>query len=259
MNSLAPPIIRVTNAVKKFGSLLVLDQLSMEVQQGEKVVLIGPSGSGKSTLLRCLIGLEILEEGAIDIEGEILQKKREGGKLVNPSEPEIRRACSKVGMVFQHFNLFPHMTVLQNVMVGPRHGKGLEKEKAEALARKFVEKVNLQDKIDAKPPQLSGGQRQRVAIARALAMEPDIMLFDEVTSALDIELIGEVLEVMRELADEGMTMLIVTHEVHFACDVADRVLFLNKGKIVEDASPDVMFSKPRELETQQFLRSFLER
>ena len=259
MNPHNSPIISVTNAVKKFGSLLVLDQLSMEVQQGEKLVLIGPSGSGKSTLLRCLIGLEILGEGAIDIEGNILQRKQEGSKWVNPSETEIRQACSKVGMVFQHYNLFPHMTVLQNVMVGPRHGKGLDTEESEALARKFVGKVGLEDKIESRPPQLSGGQRQRVAIARALAMEPDIMLFDEVTSALDIELIGEVLEVMRELANEGMTMLIVTHEVHFARDVADRVLFLNKGRIIEDAPPDVMFSKPQEPETKQFLRSFLER
>ena len=253
------PLIRVTDAVKKFGSLVVLDHFSMEVAQGEKVVLIGASGSGKSTLLRCLIGLEILDQGTIEIEGEVLKKKRVGDKLVDPSPEEIRRVCSKLGMVFQHFNLFPHMTVLQNVMVGPRHGKGIDKEEAEALAREYIEKVGLLDKIDTRPPKLSGGQRQRVAIARALAMQPDIMLFDEVTSALDIELIGEVLNVMRELAEEGMTMLIVTHEMHFAEDVADRVVYMDEGKIVEEAPPKVMFSAPRKPETQRFLRSILER
>jgi polar amino acid transport system ATP-binding protein len=253
------PLIRVTDAVKKFGSLVVLDHFSMEVAKGEKVVLIGASGSGKSTLLRCLIGLEILDQGTLEIEGEVLKKKRVGDKLVDPSPKEIRRVCSKLGMVFQHFNLFPHMTVLQNVMVGPRHGKGIDKEEAEALAREYIEKVGLLDKIDARPPKLSGGQRQRVAIARALAMEPDIMLFDEVTSALDIELIGEVLEVMRELAEEGMTMIIVTHEMHFAEDVADRVVYMDEGRIVEEAPPKVMFSTPRKPETQRFLRSILER
>jgi len=254
-----PPIIRVSDAVKKFGSLVVLDHFSMEVIQGEQLVLIGASGSGKSTLLRCLIGLEILDEGAIEIEGKVLKKQRVGNKLVDPSSAEIRRVCSKLGMVFQHFNLFPHMTVLQNVMVGPRYGKGLDKDEVEALAREYVKKVGLCHKINARPPQLSGGERQRVAIARALAMQPDIMLFDEVTSALDIELIGEVLEVMRELAEEGMTMIIVTHEMHFAEDVADRVLYIEGGKIVEEAPPQVMFNAPRKPETQRFLRSILDR
>ncbi len=254
-----PPMIRVVNAVKRFGHLVVLDHLSMEVARSEKLVLIGASGSGKSTLLRCLIGLEILDEGSIEIEGEILKAEQVGSRLITPSPAEIRRVCSKLGMVFQHFNLFPHMTVLENVMVGPRHGKGMAKYEAEVLARKYIEKVGLLDKIDTRPPQLSGGQRQRVAIARALAMEPDIMLFDEVTSALDIELIGEVLKVMRELAEEGMTMVIVTHEMHFAEDVADRVVFLDKGKIIEEAPPRVMFRTPREPETQRFLRSVLER
>ena len=220
---------------------------------------MGPGGSGKSTLLRCLIGLEILQQGTIEVEGEVLKKTRVRDKLIDPSPEEIRRVCSKLGMVFQHFNLFPHMTSLQNVTVGPRHGKGLSKEESEALAHKFLGKVGLQDKIDSKPPQLSGGQRQRVAIARALAMEPDIMLFDEVTSALDIELIGEVLEVMRELAEEGMTMIIVTHEMHFAEDVADRVTFMDKGKIVEEGPPKIMFSTPHEAETKRFLRSILDR
>ena len=253
------PIIRVSDAVKKFGSLVVLDHFSMEVKQGEQLVLIGASGSGKSTLLRCLIGLEILDEGAIEIEGKVLKKQRVGNKLVDPSSAEIRRVCSKLGMVFQHFNLFPHMTVLQNVMVGPRYGKGLDKDEVEALAREYVKKVGLCHKINARPPQLSGGERQRVAIARALAMQPDIMLFDEVTSALDIELIGEVLEVMRELAEEGMTMIIVTHEMHFAEDVADRVLYIEGGKIVEEAPPRIMFNAPRKPETQRFLRSILNR
>jgi polar amino acid transport system ATP-binding protein len=253
------PIIRVSDAVKKFGSLVVLDHLSMEVSQGEQLVLIGASGSGKSTLLRCLIGLEILNEGAIEIEGKVLKKQRVGDKLVDPSTAEIRRVCSKLGMVFQHFNLFPHMTVLQNVMVGPRYGKGLDKDEVEALAREYVKKVGLCHRINSRPPQLSGGERQRVAIARALAMQPDIMLFDEVTSALDIELIGEVLEVMRELAEEGMTMIIVTHEMHFAEDVADRVLYMEGGKIIEEAPPQVMFNAPRKPETQRFLRSILDR
>lgn len=253
------PIIRVKNAIKKYDSLVVIDQLSLNVQRGEQVVLIGPSGSGKSTLLRCLIGLERLNEGTIEVDGELLGKKYVNLELVDASTAELRRVRSKLSMVFQHFNLFPNMTVLRNVMIGPLHGKKVPKQEAEATALKFLEKVGLMDKVNAYPAQISGGQKQRVAIARALAMEPEIMLFDEVTSALDVELIAEVLEVMRDLANEGMTMIVVTHEIHFAQDVADRVLYFEKGKIIEECSPDVMFKCPQSPEAQRFLQSMLNR
>jgi polar amino acid transport system ATP-binding protein len=256
---LKSPMVCVNDAVKKFGPLVVLDHVSVQINRGEQVVLVGPSGSGKSTLLRCLIGLERLDEGTIEIEGEILGKKLRDGRLVPSSNADFRRVRSKIGMVFQHFNLFPHMTVLQNVMIGLVNGKGMKRDKAEVSARTFLGKVGLLDKIEAHPPQLSGGQKQRVAIARALAMEPDIMLFDEVTSALDVELIGEVLAVMRELAREGMTMIVVTHELHFAEDVADRVLFFHKGKVVEEGPPKSVFYTPQTQEAKRFFRSVLER
>ena len=236
-------LIEVRGLTKSFGDLAVLSGIDLDVERGEVVVVIGPSGSGKSTLLRCLNRLEDPTSGSIRIGGvEITQR---GANL-----PQIRR---KVGMVFQHFNLFPHMTAIENVMEGPRTVLHMSKTEAERTARDLLEKVGLADKADSKPAKLSGGQQQRVAIARALAMSPDAMLFDEVTSALDPELVGEVLNVMRGLAEEGMTMVIVTHEMSFAQRVADRVLFLDGGAIVEEGPPERIFHRAREERTRQFL------
>jgi polar amino acid transport system ATP-binding protein len=237
-------LIEVRGLTKAFGDLVVLGGIDLDVHRGEVVVVIGPSGSGKSTLLRCLNRLEDPTAGTIRIGGvEITQR---GANL-----PQIRR---KVGMVFQHFNLFPHMTALENVMEGPRTVLHKSRTEAERTARDLLEKVGLADKADSKPANLSGGQQQRVAIARALAMAPDAMLFDEVTSALDPELVGEVLAVMRGLAEEGMTMVIVTHEMSFAQRVADRVLFLDGGVIVEEGPPERIFHRAREERTRQFLQ-----
>jgi polar amino acid transport system ATP-binding protein len=237
-------LIEVCGLRKAFGPLMVLRDIDLDVHRGEVVVVIGPSGSGKSTLLRCLNRLEDPTSGTIRIGGvEITQR---GANL-----PQIRR---KVGMVFQHFNLFPHMTALENVMEGPRTVLHKSRAEAERTARELLEKVGLADKADSKPAKLSGGQQQRVAIARALAMSPDAMLFDEVTSALDPELVGEVLAVMRGLAEEGMTMVIVTHEMSFARRVADRVLFLDGGVIVEEGPPERIFHRAQAERTRQFLQ-----
>ncbi|MFN8590627.1 MAG: amino acid ABC transporter ATP-binding protein [Thermomicrobiales bacterium] len=239
----AETLISVRQLTKSFGEVNVLRGIDLDVRRGEVVVVIGPSGSGKSTLLRCLNRLEDPSGGVITIGGvEITQR---GANL-----PQIRR---KVGMVFQHFNLFPHMTALENVMEGPRTVLGMSRGDAERTARGLLEKVGLADKTDSKPANLSGGQQQRVAIARALAMSPDAMLFDEVTSALDPELVGEVLNVMRGLADEGMTMVIVTHEMSFARRVADRVIFLDQGVIAEEGPPERIFHRARAERTRQFL------
>ena len=236
-------LIEVRGLTKSFGDLAVLSGIDLDIERGEVVVVIGPSGSGKSTLLRCLNRLEDPTSGSIRIGGvEITQR---GANL-----PQIRR---KVGMVFQHFNLFPHMTAIENVMEGPRTVLHMSKTEAGRTARDLLEKVGLADKAGSKPAKLSGGQQQRVAIARALAMSPDAMLFDEVTSALDPELVGEVLNVMRGLAEEGMTMVIVTHEMSFAQRVADRVLFLDGGAIVEEGPPERIFHRAREERTRQFL------
>ena len=236
-------IIKVTNLEKRFGALTVLQDINFEVRKGEVVVVIGPSGSGKSTLLRCLNRLEEPTSGSILINGEEITGQKARLHL-------LRR---DIGMVFQQFNLFPHMTALKNVMEGPRAVLKLSKVECEERARELLAKVGLAEKADDKPATLSGGQQQRVAIARALAMRPQVMLFDEVTSALDPELVGEVLAVMRSLAEEGMTMVVVTHEMDFAERVADRVVFMDGGFIVEQGKPSDVFRAPKEERTKKFL------
>ncbi|MFE0758651.1 amino acid ABC transporter ATP-binding protein [Inquilinus sp. NPDC058860] len=245
--------IEVSGLRKSFGGLAVLRDINLRVEPGAVVALIGPSGSGKSTLLRCLNLLVIPDGGRVRI-GESSFSFDAGGTL--PGAREQARFRSNAGMVFQHFNLFPHMTVLQNVMEGPVSVKSAPKAEAEALARRLLAKVGLSDKVDAFPNKLSGGQKQRVAIARALAMEPEVMLFDEATSALDPELVGEVLGVMRDLAAEGMTMIIVTHEIGFAREVADRVVFMRDGVIVEEGPAREVIGQPREEATKAFLSHF---
>ena len=254
------PLIRFRKVRKSYGELRVLDDLDLEVAAGEKVAIIGPSGSGKTTILRLLMTLERYESGTIEVGGELLGLRREGDRLVPDREAHLRQVRKQIGMVFQHFNLFPHMTALQNVIEAPIRVLGLPRREAEARARELFAMVGLQEKAGSYPRHLSGGQQQRVAIARALAMRPRIMLFDEVTSALDPELVGEVLRVIRQLAKEsGMTMLIVTHEMSFARDVSDRVIFMEKGRIVEQGEPGVIFREPRSERTRAFLKAVLER
>ncbi len=243
---------------KYFHNNEVLRGVSMQIKKGEVVVVIGPSGSGKTTFLRCINHLEKINKGRVYIEGELIGYREENGKLVEDTEKNIAHMRSEIGMVFQRFNLFPHMTALQNVMEAPVQVKGQSPAEAERRARELLAKVGLAEKADAYPARLSGGQQQRVAIARALAMDPKLMLFDEATSALDPELVGEVLKVMRQLALEGMTMMVVTHEMSFARDVADRVIFMDGGVIVEEGKPSEIFSNPREERTRSFLRKVLE-
>ncbi|GAB4464342.1 MAG: amino acid ABC transporter ATP-binding protein [Elainellaceae cyanobacterium] len=240
-------MIRVEFLTKSFGKLDVLKDISTEIKDGEVVAVIGPSGSGKSTFLRCLNLLEIPTRGRIYID-EV---------EVTDSKCDIQKVRQNVGMVFQHFNLFPHMTVLENLTYAPRKVKGWSKAQAEEKAIELLDRVGLAEKAGVYPSRLSGGQKQRVAIVRALAMEPEYMLFDEPTSALDPEMVKEVLDVMKSLAQTGITMAIVTHEMGFARDVADRVLFLEGGKIAEDAPPDVFFSTPKSARAQQFLEKVL--
>ncbi len=239
-----PVVVAVSGLEKSFGKLQVLRGVELEVRRGEVVCLIGPSGSGKSTLLRCLNALELADRGTVSLKGQPIDTR-------SANLPRVRR---RMGMVFQHFNLFPHMTVLQNVIEGPVHVLAWPPARACEKARVLLAKVQLADKESAYPATLSGGQKQRVAIARALAMEPEVMLFDEPTSALDPETVGEVLAVMRELAAEGMTMLVVTHEMAFAREVAQRVLFLDQGRIVEQGTPAELFEHPRDERTRDFLR-----
>lgn len=239
--------IHVTNLKKNFGKLEVLKDISMDVHEGEVVVLLGPSGSGKSTLLRCLNQLETATAGQIIIDGHDVTGKH----------TDINKVRENIGMVFQHFNLFNHLTVLDNMTLAPVHLKLMSKEEAKAEAMRLLERVGLADKADAFPSQLSGGQKQRVAIARALEMKPDIMLFDEPTSALDPEMVGEVLAVMKELAHDGMTMVVVTHEIGFAREVASRVVFMEGGYIVEEGTPDEVILNPKEPRTIDFLSKVL--
>jgi polar amino acid transport system ATP-binding protein len=250
------PMIRAEAVRKRFGATEVLKGVSLEMARGEVIAVIGPSGSGKSTFLRCLNHLETIDGGRIDIEGETLAHTADG-VVHYVREAEVRRICRRMGMVFQHFNLFPHLTVMQNVIEAPLTVKRLRREdilpKAEALLRK----VGLYDKRDSYPARLSGGQKQRVAIARALAMEPDIMLFDEPTSALDPELTGEVLRTMRQLAEEHMTMLVVTHEMGFAREVASRVVFMDGGEIIEARPAAEFFARPEHPRTRAFLDHML--
>ena len=243
---------------KSFGNLQVLRGVDLDVTQGEVVVIIGPSGSGKSTLLRCVCQLEPIQRGAIEVEGVPLSvgQDAEGRR---PDKETVKRMRQEIGMVFQSFNLFPHLTVLENINLAPRRVRGISRQEAEAQALALLSRVGLGDKANEHPSRRSGGQQQRAAIARALAMRPQIMLFDEVTSALDPELVGEVLRVMRQLAQEGMTMLVVTHEMGFAQDVADRVIFMDEGVIVEEGSPEMMFSNPQQTRTRAFLSQLLDR
>ena len=239
--------IHVTNLKKNLGKLEVLKDISVDVQEGEVVVLLGPSGSGKSTLLRCLNQLETATSGKIIIDGHDVTDKH----------TDINKVRENIGMVFQHFNLFNHLTVLDNMTLAPVHLKLMNKEEARTEALRLLERVGLADKADAFPSQLSGGQKQRVAIARALEMKPDIMLFDEPTSALDPEMVGEVLAVMKELARDGMTMVVVTHEIGFAREVADRVIFMEGGYIVEQGTPEEVINNPKEPRTIDFLSKVL--
>jgi polar amino acid transport system ATP-binding protein len=245
------------NIYKNFAQLTVLNNVSLAVEKGEVVAVIGPSGSGKSTLLRCLSRLEVIDRGSIKVGEEILAADVPGGKSRYAAETEARRICRKMGMVFQHFNLFPHLTVLENVIEAPQVVQGISRESIVPEAELLLSKVGLLEKKDAYPSRLSGGQKQRVAIARALAMKPDIMLFDEPTSALDPELTGEVLKAMRQLAEEHMTMVVVTHEMAFAREVAHRVIFMDKGEIVEEGTPQLLFNSPQHPRTQAFLNSAL--
>ena len=252
-------MIRAEDVHKRFGHLEVLKGINLSVQPGQTVVVIGPSGSGKSTFLRCLNHLETIERGRIYLDGELMGYREVGGRLRPAPARVVARMRAETGMVFQRFNLFPHMTALGNVMEAPIHVRGLSKREATERAHALLAKVGLADKAHNYPSQLSGGQQQRVAIARALAMGPKVMLFDEATSALDPELVGEVLGVMRDLAREGMTMVVVTHEMGFARDVGDRVLFMDGGVVVEEGPPDQIFSAPSHERTQEFLRSVLAR
>jgi polar amino acid transport system ATP-binding protein len=238
-------MIRLERVNKSFGRLQVLRDVSLIVKKGEVVCIIGPSGAGKSTLLRCINHLEGIDSGTIYLEDEPVYRYVRDGKVVVDTERRVEELRSEVGMVFQSFNLFPHLTALENVMLAPVHVRQEPREEARRKAEALLAKVGLSDKVDAYPHELSGGQQQRVAIARSLAMQPKALLFDEVTSALDPELIGEVLRVMRQLAAEGMTMVVVTHEMGFARDVADRVLFMADGVVVEEGSPEQIFTSRR--------------
>lgn len=250
-------MIRIENVYKSFDNLEVLKNINLTVEQGEVVCIIGPSGSGKSTLLRSLNHLERITSGRVYINNELVDERNSNEPAHKFSPKRVSEICSELGMVFQRFNLFPHMTVLENVMLASRKVKKLSKNDAMEDALELLEKVGLTDKKDQYPGKLSGGQQQRVAIARALAMKPQIMLFDEPTSALDPELVGEVLDVMKSLANEGMTMLVVTHEMGFAKEVADRVVFMDKGEIVEIDTPKNIFSNPSQERTKEFLSRIL--
>ncbi|KUO51059.1 MAG: ectoine/hydroxyectoine ABC transporter ATP-binding protein EhuA [Desulfitibacter sp. BRH_c19] len=252
------PFISYNKICKSFGDNHVLRELDLDIAANEIVAVIGPSGSGKTTLARILMTLERPETGTIEIDGEYLWHKEVDGRLVLADDKHVRKVRSRVGMVFQQFNLFPHMKILRNCTEAPIHVLGMSKEEATEKAIAMLKKVGLEQKLDAYPSQLSGGQQQRVAIARALVMNPKIMLFDEVTSALDPELVGEVLAVLKEIASEGnMTMLLVTHEMDFAREVADRIIFIDDGKIVEQGPPKVMFGNPKNPRTIAFLSRFL--
>ena len=250
-------MLKVENLSKKFKDLEVLKDISLEVNQGEVVAIIGPSGSGKSTLLRCLNQFEQITSGKVTICGDDMIVGQRKNEAIYAPKQILKKIRLNVGMVFQNFNLFPHLTVLDNITLAPIKVKKMPKAEAEKLARELLNKVGLADKEDSYPAQLSGGQQQRIAIARALAMQPDIMLFDEPTSALDPEMVGEVLSVMKDLADGGMTMVVVTHEMGFAREVASRVLFMDGGYVLEEGTPDEVFSNPKNERTKEFLSKVL--
>lgn len=251
------PMIRAERVCKSFGALRVLAGVSLEVARGEVMCLIGPSGSGKSTFLRCINHLEQVDAGRLYVDGELVGYRQKGDKLYELHPREAARQRRDIGMVFQHFNLFPHRTALENIIEAPTQVKKVPKAEAVERGRELLSRVGMADKADAYPAQLSGGQQQRVAIARALAMDPKLMLFDEPTSALDPELVGEVLTVMRELADSGMTMVVVTHEMGFAREVADQLVFMDGGVVVESGPPREVLAEPKQERTKTFLSRLL--
>jgi polar amino acid transport system ATP-binding protein len=252
------PVMRAENVEKRFGRLEVLKGISLKVDPREVVCIIGPSGSGKTTFIRCINHLEKIDAGRIEVNGHLIGYRERNGKLVEDTEENIARQRAEIGMVFQRFNLFPHKTALGNVIEAPVHVRGVPKGKAIAQGKALLERVGLVDKLDVYPGKLSGGQQQRVAIARALAMNPALMLFDEPTSALDPEVIGEVLDVMKNLAFElGTTMIVVTHEMGFAREVADRVVMMDDGAIIEEAPPKEFFAQPENERTKRFLSKIL--
>jgi polar amino acid transport system ATP-binding protein len=251
------PMVRAEGVHKRFGRLEVLCGIDLDVASGEVMCLLGPSGSGKSTFLRCINHLEKINAGRLYVDGELVGYREHGGRLFELREREVCRKRAEIGMVFQHFNLFPHMTALENVMEAPVQVKGQQKALVASRARTLLERVGLADKAGAYPRQMSGGQQQRVAIARALAMDPKLMLFDEPTSALDPELVGEVLDVMRGLARDGMTMIVVTHEIGFAREVADTVVFMDGGVVVERGQPSDVLLNPQHARTRTFLSKVL--
>lgn len=253
----ATPMVSARQVHKFFDSLHVLKGVSFEVPKGSVCTILGPSGSGKSTMLRCVNMLETIQGGRIYVDGELMGLHEKDGKLYELPAREIAKQRAKIGMVFQRFNLFPHMTALGNVMEAPRQVLGVNKVDAEQKAKELLDRVGLADRADHYPSELSGGQQQRVAIARALAMDPELMLFDEPTSALDPELVGEVLEVMKQLAQDGMTMVVVTHEIGFAREVSDQVLLMDDGLIVEAGTPAEVFNNPKHPRTVEFLGKVL--
>ncbi|WP_058856766.1 amino acid ABC transporter ATP-binding protein [Nocardia jinanensis] len=250
-------MIRAERVCKSFGALRVLNGISLDVRHGQVLCLIGPSGSGKSTFLRCINHLEQVDAGRLYVDGELVGYREKGEKLYELHPRDAARQRREIGMVFQHFNLFPHRTVVANIIEAPTQVKKVRKADAVARAKELLDRVGLADKADAYPAQLSGGQQQRVAIARALAMDPKLMLFDEPTSALDPELVGEVLTVMRELAASGMTMVVVTHEMGFAREVADQLVFMDEGVVVEAGAPGDLLARPEHVRTKAFLSRLL--
>jgi polar amino acid transport system ATP-binding protein len=254
---LTETVLRAERVHKRFGRLEVLKGVDLQVTRGEVVCVIGPSGSGKSTFLRCINHLEKIDSGRIEISGRLIGYRERSGRLVEDSGKNIARQRAEIGIVFQRFNLFPHKTALENVIEAPIHVRGVPKDEAIARGERLLARVGLSEKRHVYPGKLSGGQQQRVAIARALAMNPSLMLFDEATSALDPEMIGEVLAVMEELAHEGMTMIVVTHEMGFARVAADRVAMMDDGRIIEEGTPEHFFLEPREPRTRQFLSKIL--
>ena len=250
---MAGPMVLSEGVHKRFGTLEVLKGINLEVGRGEVMCLLGPSGSGKSTFLRCINHLEQINSGRLSVDGELVGYREAGGKLHELRDEEVSRKRAQIGMVFQSFNLFPHMTALENVTLAPIRVSGVQRNQARERATELMARVGLSDKLDVYPVALSGGQQQRVAIARALAMEPKLMLFDEPTSALDPELVGDVLDAMRQLAHDGMTMIVVTHEIGFAREVADTVVFMDDGIVVESGKPAEVLGNPQHERTQAFL------
>jgi len=254
---MSTPMLQAEGVHKRFGDNEVLKGITLRVEPKEVMCLLGPSGSGKSTFLRCINHLEAIDAGRLSVDGELVGYRQHGDKIYELRESEVAKKRAEIGMVFQRFNLFPHMTAAGNVMEAPVHVKGVDRKAARAEAERLLTRVGLADKIDAYPAQLSGGQQQRVAIARALAMQPKLMLFDEPTSALDPELVGEVLDVMRQLAESGMTMVVVTHEIGFAREVGDTAVFMDGGVVVESGPPKEVFANPKHQRTQAFLSKVL--